>query len=136
MLENGVIDLRCGESVVQSAELVVGSWVCVVGCGGCQSDSEGWGWFFGVVICECGGIGCRCGGCLVCFLYISCFVRMFSSANVVFAVGDAAKVWCKVPNWLGIWRFSTVVRAIANGFRRVWGGFQGFFICECGGIGW
>lgn len=34
MLENGVIDCRCGGSTVRSAEMVVGSGVCVAGCGG------------------------------------------------------------------------------------------------------
>ena len=34
-------------------------------------------------------IGGRCGGYVVGFLYVLCFVRRNSFANVVFAVGDA-----------------------------------------------
>ena len=49
---------------------------------------------------ENGVIDWRCGESAVGFLYILCFVRMNSFANVVFAVGDTAEVRCKVPNWL------------------------------------
>ena len=49
---------------------------------------------------ENGVIDLRCGGYVVGFLYVSLFVRRNSFANVVFAVGDAAKVRLGVPKWL------------------------------------
>lgn len=56
--------------------------------------------FQAVYMLENGVIDWRCGGYVVCFLYILCFVRRNSFVNVVFAVGDMAKVRCKVPKWL------------------------------------
>ena len=76
---------------------------------------------------ECGGIGWRCGGYVVGFLYILCFVRRNSFANVVFAVGDAAKVRCKVPKWLCVLGFAWRVAAVAG--RSV--GFIGCGIGFC-----
>ena len=84
--ECGVYGWRCGEMVVQSSEMVVGSWVCVAGC----------------------------GGCVVGFLYILCFVRRNSFANVVFAVGDAAEVRLGVPKWLWVRGFAWRVAAVAG----------------------
>ena len=53
-----------------------------------------------VCMLENGVIDLRCGESAVGFLYVLCFVRRNSFANVVFAVGDMAKVLCRVPNWL------------------------------------
>ena len=49
---------------------------------------------------ENGVIDWLCGGYVVGFLYVLCFVRRNSFTNVVFAVGDAAKVRFGVPKWL------------------------------------
>ena len=62
---------------------------------------------------ENGVIDWRCGESAVGFLYILCFVRRNSFANVVFAVCDAAKVRCKVPKWLWIRGFAWLVAAVA-----------------------
>lgn len=55
---------------------------------------------FELCVLDCGCICGRSGGFCVGFLYISLFVRRNSFVNVVFAVGDMAKVRCKVPKWL------------------------------------
>ena len=60
--------------------------VCGVGFGGCQSGSEGFVWFSWVFNLECGGSDCNNGVFVVGFLYVSCFVRRFSSVSVVVAV--------------------------------------------------
>ena len=105
--ECDVCGLRCGESVVQSAEMVACSGVCVVGC----------------------------GGYMVGFLYVLCFVRRNSFANVVFAVGDAAKVRFGVPKWLCVLGFATVVRAVANGVSEGLGWFSWVFHLRMLGYG-
>ena len=87
---------------------------------------------------------------MVGFLYVSCFVRRFSSVSVVVAVGDAAKVLCKVPNWLWVWRVAWWVRAVGGrsvgfigcgiGFcchvRAVSGRERGFACRESGCLRW
>ena len=40
------------------------------------------------------------------FLYFSGLVRRNSFVNVVFAVGDMAKVWFRVPKWLRFMGFA------------------------------
>ncbi len=80
-----------------------------------------------VCMLENGVIDWRCGGCGVGFLYVSCFVRRNSFANVVFAVGDAAEVRCKVPKWLLVRGFAWRVAAVAG--RSV--GFIGCGIGFC-----
>lgn len=72
-------------------------------------------------------IDLRCGESAVGFLYVSCFVRRNSFANVVFAVGDAAEVRCKVPKWLWERGFAWRVAAVAG--RSV--GFIGCGIGFC-----
>ena len=76
---------------------------------------------------ENGVCGLRCGGCGVGFLYVLCFVRRNSFANVVFAVGDAAKVRFGVPKWLWVRGFAWRVAAVAG--RSV--GFIGCGIGFC-----
>ena len=66
-----------------------------------------------------------CGGYVVGFLYVLCFVRRNSFANVVFAVGDAAEVRCRVPKWLWIRGFAWWVAAVA-------GSSVGFIGCGIG----
>ena len=61
------------------------------------------------------------------FLYFSGLVRRNSFVNVVFAVGDMAKVRCKVPKWLRFRGFARWVAAV--GSRSV--GFIGCGIGFC-----
>ena len=49
---------------------------------------------------ENGCSDCKNGVFVFRFLYFSGLVRRNSFVNVVFAVGDMAKVRCKVPKWL------------------------------------
>ena len=81
---------------------------------------------------ENGVFGWRYGGCVVGFLYVLCFVRRNSFANVVFAVGDMAKVWSGVPKWLRFRGFARWVLAVANRVRRVGSGFNRAFHLENG----
>ena len=69
----------------------------------------------------------RCGESVVGFLYILCFVRRNSFANVVFAVGDMAEVKFRMPKWLWIRGFAWRVAAVAG--RSV--GFIGCGIGFC-----
>ena len=89
-----------------------------------------------VCMLENGVIDWRCGGCGVGFLYVSCFVRRNSFANVVFAVGDAAEVRFGVPKWLWIRGFAWWVAAVANSALRVCSGFQAVCMLENGVIDW
>ena len=86
-----------------------------------------WSGFQAVCMLENGVIDWRCGGYVVGFLYILCFVRRNSFANVVFAVGDAAEVRFGVPKWLWIRGFAWWVAAVAG--RSV--GFIGCGIGFC-----
>lgn len=49
---------------------------------------------------ENGCSDCKNGVFVFRFLYFSGLVRRNSFVNVVFAVGDMAKVWFRVPKWL------------------------------------
>jgi len=85
------------------------------------------GGFQAVCMLENGVFGWRYGESAVGFLYVLCFVRRNSFANVVFSVGDAAKVRCKVPKWLWVLGFAWWVAAVAG--RSV--GFIGCGIGFC-----
>ena len=76
---------------------------------------------------ENGVIDWLCGGCGVGFLYVLCFVRRNSFANVVFAVCDMAEVRLGVPKWLWVRGFAWWVAAVAG--RSV--GFIGCGIGFC-----
>ena len=68
---------------------------------------------------ENGVIDWRCGESAVGFLYVSLFVRRNSFANVVFAVGDAAKVRWVLPIYIWFSVFRNLVCAFWNSVLRV-----------------
>ena len=84
------------------------------------------------------------------FLYFSGLVRRNSFVNVVFAVGDMAKVWFRVPKWLRFMGFAWRVAAVGSrsvgfigcgiGFcchvRAVSGWKRGFACRESGCLRW
>ena len=74
---------------------------------------------------ENGCSDCKNGVFVFRFLYVSCFVRRKLFANVVFAVGDAAKVRLGVPKWLWI-------RGVAWRVAAVAGRSVGFIGCGIG----
>ena len=76
---------------------------------------------------ENGCSDCKNGVFVFRFLYFSGLVRRNSFVNVVFAVGDAAKVRLGVPKWLRIMGFARWVAAV--GSRSV--GFIGCGIGFC-----
>ena len=125
--------------MVVFTDLYVGFWGLEFGLRVSELGSEGLNWGFGVFVfvfglcvLDCGCICWRCGGFWVCFLYVSLFVRRKLFANVVFAVGEAAKVRYKVPKWLRFRGFARWVLAVANRVRRVGSGFNRAFHLENG----
>ena len=59
-----------------------------MGCGGCESGSEGWSGFNLAFHLENGCSDCKNGVFVFRFLYFSGLVRRNSFVNVVFAVGE------------------------------------------------
>ena len=125
--------------MVGFTDLYVGFWGLEFGLRVSELVSEGLNWGFGVFVfvfglcvLDCGCICGRCGGFRVGFLYVSLFVRRKLFANVVFAVGDMAKVWFRVPKLLRFRGFARWVLAVANRVRRVGRGFNRAFHLENG----
>ena len=96
--------------------LAVANWVRRVGSG-----------FNRAFHLENGCSDCKNGVFVFRFLYFSGLVRRNSFVNVVFAVGEVAKVRCKVPKWLWVRGFAWWVAAVAG--RSV--GFIGCGIGFC-----
>ncbi|GEM_PF-4380220 len=139
VVECGFSELETGVFVVGFTDLYVGFWGLEFGLMVSELGSEGLNWgfggfvfVFGFCVLDYGDIGWRSGGFWVGFLYVSLFVRRKLFANVVFAVGDMAKVWFRVPKWLRFMGFARWVLAVANRVRRVGSGFNRAFHLENG----
>ena len=149
--ECSVCGWRCGKSAVRSAEMVVDSWVCVAGCGGCRSQCRVYRLWYWVLLSCSGGFRLGTGVCVVGLFRFRVVKRKRTSHDVpknknekikyrfyepFSFVSFSAFAWCKgsvffVCSGEKLVFFGTFNRC----FPCLRGGFRGFAGFKCGGCG-